>query len=262
MNDSRQKPARWQQMQVTNPLLLEPVSVIAARGISYVDGGNRLQTLNLYLPATQDNLKLIGMSASNLPLLAAERRGPGYQVHIHGGAWRDPHLSANSIEPQVALAFLEPTQSPLVAICSINYTLAKFPNHPDDPYDPELDCQADPAREGVHPQQVADTMRSLVFLRSIGLEDHSYILTCHSCGSCIAFQSILQPPSFYGLSDAYTPPCPAAIVSLNGLYDLPALVNEQDVGHKHLGADYRTMIGNVFGDDEESWALLSPTRFD
>ncbi len=179
-----------------------------------------------------------------------------------GGAWRDPHLSASSIEPQVALAFREPTQSPLVAICSINYTLAKFPNHPDDPYDPELDCHADPAREGEHPQQVADTMRSLVFLQSIGLESHSYILSCHSCGSCIALQAILQPPSFYGLSDAYTPPCPAAIVSLNGLYDLPALVDEQDAEHQHLGAAYRTMIGNVFGDNEEAWALLSPTRFD
>ncbi len=90
MDDSRQKPVRWQRMQVTNPLLLEPVSVIATRGIAYVDGGNRLQTLNLYLPVTQNNLKLIGMSASSLPPPAAEQRGPGYQVHIHGGGMARP----------------------------------------------------------------------------------------------------------------------------------------------------------------------------
>ena len=76
MNNSSQKPDLWKRMQVTNPLLLEPVAVIAARGISYVEGGNRLQTLNLYPPATEDNLKLVGMSASGLPQAAAERRRP------------------------------------------------------------------------------------------------------------------------------------------------------------------------------------------
>lgn len=262
MNELLPEAICWQRVQVTSPELLESVAVVAARGLVFVGGGNRLQTLNLYLPATEENLKLVGKTAERLPQASAGSHGIKHQVHVHGGAWRDPHLSASSIEPQVALAFREPIDALLAGICSINYTLAKFPDHPDDPYDPWLNHYADPAREGKHPQQVADVMLGLVFLRSIGLEDHAYILSAHSCGSCIALQVVLQPPLFYGLPETYTPPCPAAIVSLNGLYDLPDLIHCQDAAHEHLSEEYRTMLQNVFGEDEDGWAVLSPTRFE
>lgn len=263
MTDKPQKPVLWQKLQVTSPLLEEAVSVVAARGVPYIEGGNRLQSLNLYLPFNEENDKLVGTPANALPKENSDSKGVHYQVHVHGGAWRDPHLSGTSIEPQVAHSFQNGENGAgLLAIASINYTLTKFPTHPDDPYDPELNHHSDPAREAQHPQHVSDVIHGLNFLRDFGLEDHSYILTCHSCGAGISFQSILQAPSYYGLHELADPPAPAAIIGLNGLYDLPGLVYQEDAAHQHTAADYRVMLTNAFGTDESIWAAASPTRFD
>ena len=251
----------WQYSEVTSPQLLRPVSVVTAKGLSYASHPNRLQNLNIYLPNTPEAGNLVGTPATSL---LEKRNGDveHYLVHIHGGAWRDPCLNAESIEPTVAHAYSSPDhRSQLKAIASINYTISQFPTHPTQPYDLIQNQGSDPAREAVHPQHVKDVLDGLRFLKTLGIDEHSYILSGHSCGACIAFQAVLQSPAYYGLNTADAP-CPAAIVGLNGLYDLPALVNELGASHEHLGREYKAILSNAFGKKEAIWADSSPARFD
>lgn len=121
---------------------------------------------------------------------------------------------------------------------------------------------SDPAREAVHPQHVRDVLSGFSLLRSFGLTDKSYILSGHSAGACLCCQAIFQPPSYYDLQELPSPPCPAALVGLNGLYDLEQLVHGLGPSHKHLKDDYNTFLSVAFGDDQLRWSLASPARFD
>lgn len=251
----------WQSIEVASPCLSRPVAVIAARGIPYVSDANRLQTLNLYLPDTPESRTLLDTPATSLPGAKSDAV-LRYHVHVHGGAWRDPQLTAASIEPTVACAFSTfSSSSQITAIASLNYTISEFPSHPTLPYDPIKDNHSDPAREAVHPQHVKDVLSALSFLGSFGLTERSYILSGHSCGACLAFQAILQPPAYYGLKNVGDAPCPAAILGLNGLYDLPALVDGLGSSHEHLRGDYEMLLSYAFGTDKNEWAAASPARF-
>lgn len=227
----------------------------------YVAAANRLQNLNIYLPDTLETRNLIGMPAVSLPEENTGRT-PRYLVHVHGGAWRDPQLTAASVEPTVAHAFSSPDSAFQVrAIASINYSVSPFPTHPTEPYDAVINQHSDPAREVLHPQHVKDVLDGLSFLRAFGIAEMSYILSGHSCGACIAFQAILQSPAYYTLNMADAP-CPAAIVGLNGLYDLSALVDELGPSHEHLRGEYGTLLSKAFGRDVAIWKGASPARFD
>ncbi|MFI1995883.1 alpha/beta hydrolase [Actinoplanes sp. NPDC020271] len=243
----------WRPAEVTSPRLGHPVPVIAARDISYVPQANRFQNLSIYLPVTPETSALIGTPVVSLPGSGSD--AVRYHVHVHGGAWRDPNLTARSIEPAVAHAF-SPTESagPIRAVASLNYTLSPFPTHPVLP-DPE------PARGAVHPAHVGDVLHGLDLLRSYGLADHSYVLSGHSCGACIAFQAVLQSPRDHGLDAVPEAPRPAALLGLNGLYDLPALVDGLGPSHEHLREEYRMLLGHAFGTDPARWPAASPTRF-
>jgi kynurenine formamidase len=245
----------WRPAEVTSPHLKDPVPVVAAEDIPYVPRANRLQNLSVYLPATPETTRLVGTPAERLPASG------GYHVHIHGGAWRDPQLTARSIEPAVAHAFRD-GPGPIAAVASLNYTLSRFPTHPTLPYDPVEDHHADPAREAVHPRHVSDVLHGLALLRSFGLTDRSYVLSGHSCGACLAFQAVLVAPRHHGLGHLPDAPVPAAVLGLNGLYDLPALVTGLGASHEHLRDDYAMFLSNAFGTDQDRWPAASPARFD
>ena len=98
-------PVRWHRAEVKSPHLARPVSVVAAKDIPYLPDADRLQTLSLYLPDTSETSALVGTAADSLPKRHGRSLSPSYQVHIHGGAWRDPQLTSASIEPTVANAF-------------------------------------------------------------------------------------------------------------------------------------------------------------
>ncbi len=236
---------------------------IRDRDIPYITDANRFQNLSVYLPWTPETSALVGTPAESLP--GVEPGRPRIQVHVHGGAWRDPRLTARSIEPTVAHAFSGTGRSaPIAAIASLNYTLSRFPTHPALPYDPIKDNHTDPSREAVHPQHVSDFLHGLALLRSFGLTDGSYVLSGHSCGACLSFQSILRPPRHYGLDHLPAAPIPAALIGLNGLYDLPELVTATGLGesHAHLRDDYEMFLSNAFGADQRAWPAASPARFD
>ena len=99
---------------------------------------------------------------------------------------------------------------------------------------------------------------------SLGLASGSYILSGHSCGACLAFQPVLQPPRHYGLGYLPEPPGPAALLGLNGLYDLPALAAADGLGasHAHPRDDYEKFLSRAFGTDKDAWPDASPASFD
>jgi kynurenine formamidase len=252
----------WQLAEVTSPHLAHPVSVVAAKDIPYIPNANRLQNLSIYLPKTPETSNLIGIPASSLPSPDAQSPLPRYHVYIHGGAWRDPQLTSESIEPAVAHTFAASDASaPITAVASINYTLSPYPTHPVLPYDAIKDSHSDPAREAMHPQHVSDVLHGLALLHSHGVTDQSYILSGHSAGACLAFQAILKPPRYYGLDYVPEAPCPAAILGLNGLYDLPVLVNGLGAPHEHLRDEYERFLSSAFGADKSRWPAASPARF-
>lgn len=256
-------PVEWELASVASPHLAHPVSVVAAKDIPYLPNANRLQNLSIYLPQTSETSDLIGTPANSLPNHDSQSLLPRHHVHIHGGAWRDPQLTSESIEPAVAHAFSATDGSaPITAVASINYTVSQFPTHPTLPYDAIKDNHSDPAREAKHPQHVSDVLHGFALLRSFGLTDQSYILSGHSCGACLSFQATLQPPRHYGLENLPDAPCPAALLGLNGLYDLPELVNELGASHEHLRDEYEMLLSNAFGTDKDKWPAASPARFD
>jgi acetyl esterase/lipase len=262
MDQGHKQPVKWRRRRVVSPVLPHPVPVVCATGLSYRADGNRLQTLSLYLPRTDETEALVGTPVCELPWLGTNSAYPVALVHIHGGAWRSPDVTAASIEPTVACAFATPDDALLKVIASIDYTISPFPSAPSDSYDPRLDGHSDPAREAVHPQHLDDVLRAFEMLRSFGLSDGSYVLSGHSCGACLAFQAVLTEPAAFGLLDVCAPPTPAAVLGVNGLYDLPGLVHYLDASHAHLEAEYRDLLTIAFGADEEVWATASPARFE
>ena len=197
--------ALWGRLEVRSPTRPTATSCVAARDIAFIENAHRFQTLNIYLPATSANLELIGRPVAELPHSADDFASS--LVHIHGGAWRDPNLTAASIEPSVAHAFAEPRPNDtLAAISSINYSISPFPTHPTEPYDPIRDNHTDIAREAIHPQQFSDVLHGFALLRDLGLRDDSYLLSGHSAGAFLAFGAFLRPPAAYGLP--YLPEAP------------------------------------------------------
>jgi acetyl esterase/lipase len=259
------KEGKWHLKDIKSHLTDYSISVIVAKDIPYIDNPNRFQNLTIYLPKTSETIKLLGTHVKEFTFSKEDIQPvlPNYLVHIHGGAWRDPLLDADSIEATVAHAFDTSNDLiPILGIVSINYSLSQFQTHPHFPYDAIKDNHSDISREAIHPQHISDVLHGLNKLRSFGINDHSYILSGHSCGACIAFQTILQPPSYYGLTHLSDPPSPAAILGLNGLYDLPELVYGLGTSHEHLSNDYKGILTNAYGSDENTWATVSPSRFD
>ncbi|QIW97351.1 hypothetical protein AMS68_002869 [Peltaster fructicola] len=253
-------PVQWQAYEVKAPALTSAVPVIAAIDIPYISGGHRFQTLSLYAPTTAETKALIGQPAIKLP--TRKDAAPRIHVHIHGGAWRDPDLTSRSIEAAAAHALRDGSNDLIDMIVSINYTLSPFPTHPTSPYDPIQDNHSDPAREAQHPQHVDDVLHAFNLLRTqYGLNDRSFILSGHSCGACLAFQSILKPPTWWG-STLQRPPTPAALVGFNGLYDLVELVQGLGPTHKNMREDYEGFQSIAFGKDKSRWPNSSPARFD
>ena len=248
----------WQLSEVNSPRLAGSVPVIVAKELPTVHKGNRLQNLCIYLPRNSSTMQLVGRRVNLLPSLPARHNSPVWYVHIHGGAWRDPNITAASIEATVAHAFSDPAGTiPISGIASINYTVSPFPTHPTMPYDLKDNSKQDATREARHPDHIRDVVHGLNLLRTLGLTDGSYVLSGHSCGACIAMQAVFVPPTHWGLTNLPEPPRPAAFIGLNGLYDLPGLVTGLSDSHKHLKDAYESIMSQAFGSDEKDWLKAS-----
>ncbi|KAK4135683.1 alpha/beta-hydrolase [Trichocladium antarcticum] len=217
-----------------------------------------LQTLDVWLPASASPTT---PDASTLPQPSSAAAGPGtWIIYIHGGAWRDPAITASSFTP-AATALLQSqltntnktsTTSPdprLAGLASLNYRLSPHPAHP---------APADPARQARHPDHIADIRAALAFLHRLlpaSAHEHSYILAGHSCGATLAFQAVMAP-SRWGLSPTdprSEPPAVAAVVGFNGLYDLAGFLAAPPAGYAHLAGPYAEFTRGAFGGDERVW---------
>ncbi|KAK6403871.1 hypothetical protein LTR95_018915, partial [Oleoguttula sp. CCFEE 5521] len=69
------------------------------------------------------------------------------------------------------------------------------------------------------------------------------------------------PPAYWGFMDVPVPPKPSALIGLNGLYDLPALVYGLGESHQQLSGVYNDLQSIAFGQDQSAWLDASPARF-
>ena len=175
-------------------------------------------------------------------------------VYIHGGAWRDPMVSASSFN-KVQEKLLDLSVSDQIAgYASINYRLSPYPSHSTDPSNP-----SDPARNAKHPDHINDILAAILYLQEKYHFEDRYILVGHSCGATLALQAAMkrywgsQYESTFALELNVVPP--VAIVGLEGLFDIPALVKYHEDEPM-----YRDFITNAFG--VSGWDAVSPTSAD
>ncbi|KAJ9635563.1 hypothetical protein H2204_005737 [Knufia peltigerae] len=175
-------------------------------------------------------------------------------VFIHGGAWRDPMITAcNFADPVVSKLLSNPTRdvtppgkNKTLAIASLSYRLSPHPSCPQDP-------DASP-RDAKHPDHLDDVCAGIDVLRRVyGLSNSdNYVLMGHSCGATLAFQAVKRHVDA-GL------PAPRALIGLAGIYDIKALVRNHSTGPY---ADvYESFIRGAFGDDEKVRIEASPSHF-
>jgi kynurenine formamidase len=177
-------------------------------------------------------------------------------IYIHGGAWRDPAITASSFHRTQDLLLASPQSPKIAAIASVNYRLSPYPSHCTDPSSPH-----DPARNARHPDHINDVLSAILYLQETYGFGNRYILIGHSCGATLAFQVAIrrywgaQYESTLALELNVEPPL--AIMGVEGIYDLPALVEEYA-----RESVYRDFITNAFGPNEDTWAEASMTKAD
>nr|POE47545.1 kynurenine formamidase [Quercus suber] len=139
-------------------------------------------------------------------------------------------------------------------MASLNYRLSPNPSHPTHPSHP-----ADPARNARHPDHIADVLAAVLHLQQTYHFGARYLLVGHSCGATLALQLAMKRywGAQYEATDALelnvVPP--VAVLGVEGLYDLPALV----AFHARESA-YRGFVTGAFGGDEEVWKAVSPAH--
>lgn len=177
-------------------------------------------------------------------------------VYIHGGAWRDPLITSESLEPALKSlppAWLASTETP-VAFASVSYTLSPYPDHPSQPSVP-----SDRSRNAAHPAHILDVLEAISFLqRRAGFRDN-YILAGHSCGAALAFQAAMDPARWAAVDSlVVVVEPPSMVLGLNGLYDLPELTEDPGGGHERHRHVYAQLTSNAFGHDKNLWRAVSP----
>jgi len=213
--------------------------------VAYIpESTNSLQTLTAWVPATSDR---------SPPDDASLPRRPGrWIIFIHGGAWRDPAVTAAAFDRAAAALLLRNQDSTstskgsrIAGLASLNYRLSPYPGRPSD----------DPAYKAQHPDHIGDVLSGLAFLQRLGAATGDYVLAGHSCGATLAFQAVMDPAR-WGLGIAVRKP--ALVVGLNGLYDLAGFVKRPPGGYEGLRDAYEEFTRGAFGGDEEVWKAVCP----
>ncbi|KAK0639421.1 Alpha/Beta hydrolase protein [Cercophora newfieldiana] len=209
--------------------------------IPFLPGSNALQTLTIWTPG------------SSSPTIATPPPLPGHWlIFIHGGAWRDPAITASSFQPAAAALLLKHHNqigsTKLAGLASLNYRLSPYPGRP----------SSDPAYAARHPDHISDVLHGIAFLQRAGVATGGYVLAGHSCGATLAFQAVMSP-SRWGLGRLEGMIThPDVVVGLNGLYDLAGFVRSPPAGYEGLREAYEEFTRGAFGADEEVWRAVCP----
>ena len=189
---------------------------------------------------------------------------------IHGGAWRDPTKLADIFDKSTQFILDNPSSaaaSHIAAVASLDYRLSPHPSHAVQPKDPK-----DPARNAMHPDHINDILDGLAYLqREYGFGDR-YVLAGHSAGATLAFQVCMsrcwsQTPDSDGAGRKDVVP-PAAVLGLEGIYDIPALIEYHksrpfysiydEFTHSAFGEQRQRRGGD--GEEIDVWKAASPTQ--
>ncbi|KAF0640972.1 hypothetical protein FPSE5266_03280 [Fusarium pseudograminearum] len=215
----------------------------------YTANATYLHTLDIWVP------KATG--SHSLPAPDFVSRDPGtWVIYIHGGAWRDPLVDSSSFEA-TALKLLSDKEAHISGIASINYPLSSHPNHPTHPAPPRDSSQPmDIARTAKHPDHIIAVLAAIAYLQNELGVAHDYVLSGHSCGATLTFQTVMNPDR-WGVAPKVKKP--KVIAPLNGLYDLATFINNPPESHEKLQPLYVEFTKNAFGDDETVWRDICPT---
>ncbi|KAL6912601.1 hypothetical protein FSST1_010361 [Fusarium sambucinum] len=217
---------------------------------SYAANATYLHTFDVWVPKAANNHTL------PVPDFVPGNQGP-WVIYIHGGAWRDPLVDSSSFEA-AALKLLSDTESHISGIASINYPLSSHPNHPTHPSPPRDPSQpVDTARTAKHPDHVIAVLSAIAYLQNELGVAHDYVLSGHSCGATLTFQTIMNPDRWGAAAPKVKKP--KVIAPLNGLYDLTTFINNPPESHKKLQPLYVDFTKNAFGNDETVWRDICPT---
>ncbi|KAK7511411.1 Alpha/Beta hydrolase protein [Phyllosticta citriasiana] len=208
----------------------------------------RLNTLDIWLPRP----------------LAESPKDAVWIIYIHGGAWRDPLITASSIRPTIQhLQTHHPALLPrIAAIASLHYRLSPYPSHPTHPTTLRTDS-IEAALEGrsvAHPTHRDDVLAALRWLKTscgVGVE-REFVMLGHSCGATLAVQVL---PLLAAEGEGAMRP--RAVAGVAGIYDIPRFAGN------HADAPvYAEILAGAFGGtgghvDEamrEEWDEASPVR--
>ncbi|KAI7157806.1 hypothetical protein KC349_g5363 [Hortaea werneckii] len=208
-------------------------------------------------PQSRQNVKYSNHSALNtldyyIPRRPSTADHQLWIIYIHGGAWRDPEIDSTSFTQAQNLLLQSREIDQIAGFASINYRLSPYPSHPQSPSNP-----SDPARNAHHPDHLNDILAALRHLQDTFSFGTRYLLVGHSCGATLAFQvAMMQHQQQQLKSSPLTAPVPPplALLAVEGLYDLPALV-----AYHSDSPIYQHLITNAFGPNTQDWARASPT---
>nr|DAD54581.1 TPA_asm: kynurenine formamidase-like hydrolase [Fusarium equiseti] len=195
---------------------------------------SRYQTLDIWIPTRHQH----GDSTH------------GYWIiFIHGGAWRDPDINATNFAEKAVLDLITSGVSQIIeGIASINYRLS--PRTPSQPVPSGGHVGGE--QQAMHPDHLNDVISGIEYLQRKFRFGNRYILTGHSCGATLAYQTLIRQT----MDKTETHAAPHAIIGVAGLYDLP-LLRDMDpmppMCHQFLLA--------AFGSDETLWRDVSPATY-
>ena len=174
---------------------------------------------------------------------------PAYNiVYIHGGAFRDPLKTSQSLLPSLPLLFKNPN---IIKVASVNYGLSPYPTHPTHPSSP-----GDKSRNARWPDHINDVRSAIAWLFSDqggGWKDgEEWLLVGHSVGGTMAMMLAMEPPEIdepldrpWGDENQKLPGL-KGVVGLSGIYDFGAL-RDAHLAYRDI---YDTFTTAAFGPEE------------
>ncbi|KAL8666574.1 MAG: hypothetical protein Q9202_001372 [Teloschistes flavicans] len=200
-------------------------------------------------------------------------------LYIHGGAFRDPLVTSQSLLPSLPhllscpppLPHADEREAKIAAVVAVNYSLCPYPTHPTHPSKPRGRGGEEEGRGARWPDHVGDIRAALGFLFGEGHDDDGsgsdgddagkdfrdavrgseIVLVGHSVGATIAFALAMgiEDRVHDGAGDAVVGVRMRirAVVGLAGIYDFTAL---RDAHAEHRGL-YEGFTNEAFGAEED-----------
>ncbi|RGP71760.1 hypothetical protein FSPOR_3126 [Fusarium sporotrichioides] len=188
------------------------------------------RTLDIWVPARQQHRDPAQMH---------------WVIFKHGGAWHDPGITAKNYAAKAAVDLLNSRISETIEdIVSINYRLL--------PLTVSQQMLSGGEQQAMHPDHLNDVFSGIQYLQRESDFGDRYILTRHSCGANLAYQTLV----WEAMDKPETHVAPQAIIGVAGLYDLPLL---RDMGP--MPPMCQQFLLAAFGKDETLWWDVSPAQY-